>query len=51
LVLNYHQHVFHEPDFPGYTDDYIQIIEKCIKRNAIFRTMGEYYDEFNNNKK
>ena len=45
LVLNYHQHIFHEPDFPGYADDYIQIIERCIERKAVFRTMGEYYDQ------
>ena len=48
LVLNYHQHIFHQPDFPGYADDYIQIIEKCIEKNASFKTMGQYYDQLVN---
>lgn len=48
LVLNYHQHIFHQPDFPGYADDYIQIIEKCIEKDATFKTMGQYYDQLMN---
>ncbi len=49
LVVNYHQNVFHEPDYPGYTDEYIQIIEKCVEKKATFKTMGEYCDEMFNN--
>jgi len=45
LVVNFHQHVFHEPDFPGWGDDYIGIIQRCKARNAEFKTMGQWYDD------
>lgn len=32
-------------------DDNIPAFDNCIKRNAIFRTMGQYFDEFKNNTK
>jgi len=42
LVINWHQRVFNEKEFPGYSELYIQIIEECKKRNANFHTIGEY---------
>lgn len=43
FVVNYHQNNFHEPDFPGYMDSYIEIIERCEKRGAAFMTIGDAY--------
>jgi len=36
MVINFHQHVFSKYDFPGYTNAYINLIEKALKRNARF---------------
>ncbi len=47
LVLNWHQRVFNEKEFPGYKEFYIKIIEECKKRNAKFATLGEFYNETN----
>jgi len=43
LVVNFHNHVFNENEFPGFRDAYIKIIEICKKRNAVFNTISEYY--------
>ena len=43
LVIDFHQHTFHEYDFPGYRDAYIRIIEKCRDRKAEFSTLSEIY--------
>jgi len=43
LVINWHQRVFNEVEFPNYSKTYIRIIEECKKRNARFYTLGEYY--------
>ena len=45
LVFNWHQRVYKEKEFPGYRSSYVRIIEDCKKRNAKFRTLGEFYDE------
>jgi len=46
LVVNYHQHVFYSTDFPGYREDYVQIINKCKEHGACFSTLSEvYWDE------
>lgn len=45
LVLNWHQRMFCEREFPHYTKLYIDIIEECQKRNARFLTLGEYVCE------
>lgn len=42
LVLNWHQRMFCEKEFPGYSQLYIDIIEECQKRDALFLTIGEY---------
>ena len=47
LVLNWHQRVFNEKEFPGYETLYIKIIEECKKNNAKFATLGEFYEELN----
>jgi len=43
LILNWHQRVFNEKEFPGFTENYIKIIEKLINLNANFYTIGEYF--------
>jgi peptidoglycan/xylan/chitin deacetylase (PgdA/CDA1 family) len=45
LVLNWHQRMFCEREFPGYAKLYIDIIEECQKRDARFLTIGEYVCE------
>jgi peptidoglycan/xylan/chitin deacetylase (PgdA/CDA1 family) len=45
LVLNWHQRVFNENEFPAYSNLYIRIIEECKKRKATFSTIGEYVDQ------
>jgi peptidoglycan/xylan/chitin deacetylase (PgdA/CDA1 family) len=42
LVLNWHQRMFNEKEFPGYMDMYLRLIEKCMSRKAHFCTIGEY---------
>lgn len=42
LVLNWHQRMFNENEFPGYKNAYVRLIEECKKRNAEFLTIGEY---------
>ena len=44
LVLNWHQRMFNEKEFPGYMDMYLQLIEECRVRKAHFCTIGEYVD-------
>ena len=48
LVINWHQRSFNSKEFPGYTKQYGFIIEECIKRNAIFKTLSEFLNETKN---
>lgn len=43
LVVNFHNHVYNELEFPGYKSAYKKIIEECLKKNAEFLTMNELY--------
>ena len=47
LVINFHNNVFNEMEFPGYKKAFIDIIEKCKARNANFKTLKEFYLESN----
>lgn len=38
LSIIWHQRVFNEHDFPGYTEIYERLIQECLKRNAQFCT-------------
>ncbi|MBN1250648.1 MAG: hypothetical protein JXR51_14990 [Bacteroidales bacterium] len=49
LVVNWHQRVFREEEFPEYRTFYIKIIEECKKRNAHFATLGEFYNKIISN--
>lgn len=42
LVLNWHQRMFNEKEFPGYMEIYLRLIEECRSRKAHFCTIGEY---------
>ncbi len=49
LVINWHQRVFNEKEFPFYKDAYVRIIEDCKSRNAKFATLSELYKEISVN--
>jgi peptidoglycan/xylan/chitin deacetylase (PgdA/CDA1 family) len=42
LVLNWHQRMFNEKEFPGYLNMYLRLIEECRTRGASFSTIGQY---------
>jgi hypothetical protein len=42
LVLNWHQRMFNEKEFPGYKKMYLDLIVECRRRGAAFMTIGEY---------
>lgn len=44
LVVNFHNHVYNEKEFPGYKTAYKKIIEMCKAKNANFYTMKEIYE-------
>jgi len=44
LTVSWHQRVFNEKEFPGWSNVYIKIIKECIERNAYFGTCKEIYD-------
>lgn len=44
LVINFHNHVYNEKEFPGYKTAYKKIIEMCKAKNATFYTMKEIYE-------
>jgi peptidoglycan/xylan/chitin deacetylase (PgdA/CDA1 family) len=49
FVINWHQRAFNEKELPEYRSSYIKIIEECKRRNAHFATMGEIYNDLENN--
>ena len=51
LVLNWHQRMFNDKEFPGYVDMYIHLIDECRKRKAHFSTIAEYIIELDNDGK
>lgn len=51
LSVSWHQRVFNEKEFPGYTHMYEKIIKECKKRNAWFGTGKEIYEWVNESKR
>jgi peptidoglycan/xylan/chitin deacetylase (PgdA/CDA1 family) len=49
LVVLWHQRVFYDPDFPGYTKIYEKIISECKRRNALFKLCREVAEIYNKN--
>lgn len=47
LVINWHNNYFNEREFKNFKTFYIKIIEKCIKKNAVFYKLGDYYYSIN----
>ena len=47
LVINWHQRVFNEKEFPFYKDAYVRIIEDCKEKSARFDTLAGFYKEIN----
>lgn len=46
LVINWHQRIFNEREFPGYSRVYEEIIREGKKRNAQFARMGAVYRKY-----
>jgi peptidoglycan/xylan/chitin deacetylase (PgdA/CDA1 family) len=42
LVLNWHQQIFDEREYPGYRLMYERLIDECLKRRAHFVTLGPH---------
>lgn len=40
LVLNWHQQIFDEREYPGYQEMYVRILDECVSRGARFTTLG-----------
>lgn len=51
FVINWHQRVYKEVEFPQYRSSYERIIQLCQQRNAQFSTMGELYKQLDKNLK
>jgi len=49
FVVNWHQRVYKEKEFPGYRFAYERIIKICKERNAEFLTMGEIHKQLEKN--
>jgi hypothetical protein len=45
LVINFHNHVFNNLEYPDYMESYKRIIHECKLHNAVFKTLEEYYYE------
>lgn len=45
LVLNWHQRVFNEKEFPRYTYFYEKMIDYMQEKGAIIQTLGQIYDQ------
>lgn len=43
IVINWHNNYFNEKEFPLYKSTYIRLIEEGLKRNAVFKTLGDFY--------
>lgn len=43
LVVNWHQRIFNEDEFPQYSENYVEIIRRLKTLNAKFYTLEEYY--------
>jgi len=46
LVVNWHQRNFNKQEFPGYPEFYEKMIIELKERNAAFKTLAEYYEDF-----
>jgi len=46
LIINFHQHVYNQYDFPGFKEAYIEMIERSKARNAEFYTLSQLYESF-----
>jgi len=44
LTVLWHQRVFNEEEFPGWSKVYTRIIKECMKRGAYFGTCKDIYD-------
>lgn len=47
LVLNWHSNNFDEGDFHGYKTNYISVIKEFKTMGAEFKTLKEYWEEYN----
>ena len=49
IVINYHNHVFNDLEYPGFKSSYINLIEYFLSEGATFYKMEEIYDLYKNN--
>ncbi len=47
LVVNWHSNNYHEKEFPGYKDAYIEVIDYCISQGAEFDTLINFHSKQN----
>lgn len=45
IVLNWHNNVFNENEYPGFASAYEEIIKICKDSGAVFKTLIEHYQE------
>jgi peptidoglycan/xylan/chitin deacetylase (PgdA/CDA1 family) len=50
LVINFHNHVFNENEFPNFRDAYIKLIAKGKERGAHFATLSDHLSNINSKK-
>ncbi|MDP3115413.1 MAG: hypothetical protein Q8M98_11690 [Candidatus Cloacimonadaceae bacterium] len=48
LVLNWHSNSWNDFEFPGYKKNYLQIIQRLLDKNAVFKTLGEFCRDYEN---
>jgi len=43
LVVNWHSNNYHEKEYPGFKDAYVEIIEHCVSQEAKFDTLINFH--------
>ncbi|MCB0397210.1 MAG: polysaccharide deacetylase family protein [Flavobacteriales bacterium] len=46
VVVNFHQRVYNEKEFPGHRAAYIRIIESALQRKGVVAPLNRFYEEY-----